>query len=190
MSQVWPLPFTVPGDVIDKARAVRLLMLDVDGVLTDGSLTYGPNGEEYKTFNTRDGQGIKLLMDNDIDVALVSARSSGALSARAFELGIRHVESGVSDKGRAFESLLRRYAVGAEQCCYVGDDLVDIPVILRCGLGVAVADAHFAARHVAQWTTPSGGGRGAVREVCDALLYAQGKFDAMMDRHLKSSPAQ
>lgn len=187
MSRVWPLPFSIPDDVVRKAKDVRLIVLDVDGVLTDGSLTYGPDGSEYKTFHTRDGQGIKSLMDGGLDTALISARGSPALNARAGELGIRHVETGVSDKPLAFESLAKRCGVSDDQCCYVGDDLVDIPVMIRCGLGIAVADAHHTVRHVADWVTPSGGGRGAVREVCDTVLYAQQKFDDMMDWHLKPS---
>lgn len=189
MSRIWPLPFAIPDDVIDKAKGVKLVVFDVDGVLTDGSVTYGPHGEEYKTFNIRDGQGVKSLMDFGIDTAIVSARSSPALSTRAAELGIRYVETGVPDKLRAFQSLVEHCALNEDQCCYVGDDLVDIPVMLRCGLGVAVADAHHTVRHVAQWVTPSGGGRGAVRELCDAVLYAQQKLDDMMDRHVTFSAA-
>lgn len=189
MSQIWPLPFAIPDDVMDKARDVGLLLLDVDGVLTDGSVTYGPDGGEYKTFSTRDGQGIKALKDGGVDTALISARSSQALNARIFELGIRNAKTGVSDKLKAFDEVLSQCGVTPDQCCYVGDDLVDIPVMLRCGLGIAVADAHYTVRHVAQWVTPSGGGHGAVREVCDAVLYAQGKFDDMMDRHMKHPPA-
>jgi 3-deoxy-D-manno-octulosonate 8-phosphate phosphatase (KDO 8-P phosphatase) len=185
MSQVWPLPFSVPDDVVEKAREIKLLVLDVDGVLTDGTLTYGPEGGDYKTFNTRDGQGIKSLSECGVDTAVISARSSRALTTRVQELGIQNVRTGVSDKLEAFESLLARSAIQADQCCYIGDDLGDIPVMQRCTLGIAVADAHYTVRHVAQWVTPSGGGRGAVREACDAILYAQQKFDDMMDQYTK-----
>lgn len=185
MSRVWPLPFSIPRDVLDRAGAVKLAIFDVDGVLTDGSVTYGARGEEYKTFHVRDGQGIRSLMDCGIDAALVSARSSPALETRARELGIRDLASGETDKLRAFESLLAKHGLTGEQCCYVGDDLVDIPVMLQCGLAVAVADAHHAARHLARWVTPSNGGRGAVREVCDVILYAQQKFDDIMDGRMK-----
>lgn len=187
MSRVWPLPFTVPGDIIHKAAAVRLAVFDVDGVLTDGSVTYGPDGDEYKTFHIHDGQGIRLLSDHGIEAAVISARASPALTARATELGIRHVETGIQDKLDAFLALLARLGVDAAQSCYLGDDLVDIPVMLRCGLGVAVADAHYTVRHIARWTTPSPGGRGAARDLCDTLLYAQHKFDAIMDGHMKLS---
>lgn len=185
MSRVWPLPFPVPDDVIDKASAVRLVMFDVDGVLTDGSVTYGPNGEEYKTFNIRDGQGIKSLLDSDIEVAILSARDAPALMTRAGELGIRHVRTGEPDKDRVLHSLLEECSLKEDQCCSVGDDLVDISVMLQCLLGIAVADAHHTVRHIAQWVTPSQGGRGAAREVCDVILYAQQKFDAIMDTHMR-----
>jgi len=181
MSRVWPLPFAVPEAVLDKARDVKLVVFDVDGVLTDGSLTLGPDGGEYKTFNIRDGQGIKCLMESGVEAAILSARSSRALSTRARELGIEHVESGATDKPRAFRALVSKRALEPDQCCCIGDDVADIPVLLQCGLGVAVADAHHALRHVAQWVTPSGGGRGAVRELCDTILYAQENLDAIMD---------
>lgn len=187
MSGIWPLPFAIPDDVADKAKAISLVIFDVDGVLTDGSLVYGPDGEKYKRFHVRDGQGIRLLRESGLEVAVISARSSPALTTRAGELGIRHLETGVEDKLEAFRSLAGRCGLDQARCCYVGDDLVDIPVILQCGLGIAVADAHHAVRHVAHWVTPSAGGCGAAREVCDAVLYAQRKFDDIMDRHMKFS---
>jgi len=187
MSRVWSPPWPLPEDVVTRAAAVRMLIFDVDGVLTDGSVTYGAGGEEYKTFHIRDGQGIKCLLEAGLDAALVSARSSAALSARAAELGVPHVETGVADKPAAFRDLIRRCGLSAAQCGYVGDDLVDIPVMLRCGFAVAVADAHFTVRSVAHWVTPSPGGRGAAREACDAVLYAQQKFDAIIDRHMTLS---
>ncbi|MBS1269576.1 MAG: 3-deoxy-D-manno-octulosonate 8-phosphate phosphatase KdsC [Gammaproteobacteria bacterium] len=189
MSRVWPLPFATPHGVVDKASAVKLVVFDVDGVLTDGSVTYGPQGEEYKTFNIRDGQGIKSLLDFGIDTAIVSARNSPALVTRAQELGIRHIETNASDKLRASRALMGKCTVREDQCCYVGDDVIDIPAMLECGLGIAVADAHHTVRHIAQWITPSDGGRGAVREVCDVILYAQKKLDIVMDRHMKISTA-
>lgn len=189
MSRVWSLPFAVPDEVLERAARLRLLAFDVDGVLTDGAIGYGPDGGEYKSFSARDGQGIRLLAEAGIQTAIISARSSRALSIRARELGIDHVETGVRDKTLAFQDLIRRSARDARQCGYVGDDLLDIPVMLRCGLGIAVADAHYAARHVAHWVTPSAGGRGAVREVCDTVLYAQDRFDAIMDRFMSLSTA-
>ena len=187
MSRVWPLPYPVPDDVVARAASIRLAAFDVDGVLTDGSVTYGPRGEDYKTFNIKDGQGLESLLDCGIEVAIISSRSSPGVSCRAGELGIRHVQTGVPNKLRALESLLATCALDADQCCYVGDDLVDVSVMLRCALGIAVSDAHHAVRHIASWVTPSGGGRGAVREVCDVILYAQQKFDDIMDRQMTLS---
>lgn len=187
MSRAWSLPFAVPADIIDTAASVRLAVFDVDGVLTDGSVTYGPDGGEHKTFHIHDGQGIRLLSDHGVATAVISARSCPALTARTTELGIQHVETGVRNKLDAFTALLGRLGLDARHSCYLGDDLVDLPVILRCGLGVAVADAHYTVRHVARWTTPSPGGHGAARELCDTLLYAQQKFDAIMDEHMKLS---
>jgi 3-deoxy-D-manno-octulosonate 8-phosphate phosphatase (KDO 8-P phosphatase) len=187
MSRVWTLPYPVPDDVVARAASIRLAAFDVDGVLTDGSVTYGPRGEDYKTFNIKDGQGLKSLLDCGIEVALISARSSPGVDCRAGELGIRRVHTGVADKVGAIGALLEACALNADQCCYVGDDLVDVPVMLRCALGIAVADAHHAVRHVASWVTPSGGGHGAVREVCDVILYAQQKFDDIMDRQMALS---
>lgn len=187
MSRVWPLPYPLPKDVIDKAKSIRLAAFDVDGVMTDGSVTYGPRGEEYKTFNIHDGQGLKSLLECGIEVAIISARSSAGVLRRAGELRVRHVETGVTDKLQAFHSLLGKCALDADQSCYVGDDLADVPVMLQCGLGIAVADAHHAVRHIAGWITPSAGGRGAVREVCDVILYAQQKFDDIMDRQMRFS---
>ena len=188
MTQVWPLPFSVNDEIVKKAGAVKMVIFDVDGILTEGVLTYGPEGGEYKSFNVRDGHGMKLLMDNGVEVAVLSARSSRALTTRIRELGIRHAETGATDKQRGFESILKRCALDEDQCCYVGDDLPDIPIMNRCGLAITVADAHHTVRHIAEWVTPSPGGRGAAREVCDLVLYSQGKFDDIMDRSM-SSPA-
>lgn len=187
MSRVWPLPFAAPDDIVERASRIELVILDVDGVLTDGSVTYGPEGAEYKTFHIRDGQGIKSLMEAGIDTAVISARSAAALDLRARELDIGHVETGAPDKRPVFDALRQRCSLSAEQCCYVGDDLMDIPVMLECGLAVAVADAHHTVRHIAAWVTPSPGGRGAAREVSDLVLYARQDFDAIMDRHLTRS---
>jgi len=189
MSRVWTLPFSVPEEVLDRAGAVKLVVFDVDGVLTDGSVTYGPEGGEYQTFHIRDGQGIKLLQEFGVRAAIISGRSSRALTTRARELGIEHVEAGVLDKTGAFQGIVEKCALDESQCCFVGDDLVDIPVMLRCGLSVAVADAHHTVRGVAHWVTPSTGGRGAARELCDTILYAQENFDAIMDRFTTFSAA-
>lgn len=187
MSQIWRLPFAIPNVVEQKASLIKLVVFDVDGVLTNGSVSYDANGEEYKSFNILDGQGIKLVMQNGIQTAIASARSSSALTVRAKELGINYVEMGCEDKRDVMLELRSKLKLSREQCCFVGDDLLDIPPMLESGLGIAVQNAHFSVKHVAHWTTPSNGGAGAVREVCDVILYAQKKLDTIMDDYMKLS---
>ncbi len=156
--------------VRERARDVRLLVLDVDGVLTDGRLYLSPQGEEFKVFHVRDGSGIVAVRQAGIEVAIVSGRSSPAVQRRADELGIRHVRQGVGDKGAALQELLGALGLSAAQTACVGDDTPDLPLLRLARLAVAVADAHPAARAAAHLVTESKGGRGAVREVCDLLL--------------------
>jgi 3-deoxy-D-manno-octulosonate 8-phosphate phosphatase (KDO 8-P phosphatase) len=152
---------------------MRLLVLDVDGVLTDGRLDYGASGELGKRFHVRDGYGIKALLAAGVDVAVISGRRSDAVLRRCEELGIRHVLLGVEDKGAALARLLEQLQLAAAQCTCVGDDRPDVPMLQRAGLAVAVADAHPSARAVAHRSTRQAGGAGAVREVCDWLLAAR-----------------
>lgn len=156
------------------AARLRLLVLDVDGVLTDGSLAYGPRGEVLKTFHVRDGRGIRLLQDAGLQIAVISGRRSSAVLRRCRELGIRHVTQGADDKSQALDALLARTGIDdphAVAC--VGDDTQDIPLFARVGFAVAVADAHPLARAAAHHVTTLPGGRGAVREVCDLILAAR-----------------
>ncbi len=155
-------------------RRARLLVLDVDGVLTDGRLYYGAKGEALKAFHVRDGHGVKAVAAAGVTVAIISGRKSPAVARRARELGIRHVFQGVSDKLAVLEKLLAKLGLNAEQCVCVGDDTPDAPVLAAAGVGVAVADAHDDALNVAQLVTARPGGRGAVREVCDWLVAARG----------------
>ncbi len=150
--------------------AIRLLVLDVDGVLTDGRLWYSANGEELKSFHVRDGLGIKSLLAAGTEVAIISGRASAAVARRAAELGIRHVVQGCDDKGRAFDALCASLGVSPSAVACIGDDTPDLPMLTRAGLAVAVADAHPDVRAVANRVTTLPGGRGAVREVCDWLL--------------------
>lgn len=149
--------------------AIRLLVLDVDGVLTDGRLYYGPRGEELKAFHTRDGHGIKALLAAGIEVAVISGRRSTAVARRCRELGIRHVVQGAGDKLSAFARLTRTLEVEPHECACIGDDIPDLPLMRAVGRSYAVADAHPAARREAHHTTSLPGGGGAVREVCDRL---------------------
>ena len=155
------------------AAAIRLLVLDVDGVMTDGRLHFGPRGEAIKVFHVRDGYGIQQARNAGIDVAVISGRKSAMVTVRCRELGVRHVLQGQSDKVAAFERLRSRIGVDPSACACVGDDVPDVPLMRRVGLAFAVADAHFEARSAAHVVTSLGGGRGAVREVCDYLLSAR-----------------
>jgi 3-deoxy-D-manno-octulosonate 8-phosphate phosphatase (KDO 8-P phosphatase) len=156
-------------------RAIRLLVLDVDGVLTDGRLYFGPRGEALKVFDVRDGYGLAALQRAGVAVAVISGRRSRAVSARCRELRIRHVHQGVTDKLAVFERLRARLNLPHGACACVGDDLPDVPLMKAVALGFAVADAHPAARRAAAIVTRRGGGRGAVREVCDLLLSPRGR---------------
>ncbi|MEJ0098604.1 MAG: HAD hydrolase family protein [Pseudomonadota bacterium] len=155
------------------ARRIELLVLDVDGTLTDGSLWYGPRGEQIKRFHVRDGHGIKLLAAAGVVPAVISGRRSAALTARCRELGIRHVLAGVADKSAAFDRLLKKLDLHGSQVVAVGDDTTDVPLFVRVGFAVAVRDAHPLAARAAHCRTTLPGGHGAVREVCDWLLAAR-----------------
>jgi 3-deoxy-D-manno-octulosonate 8-phosphate phosphatase (KDO 8-P phosphatase) len=152
---------------------IRLLVLDVDGVLTDGRLYYSETGEALKVFNVRDGYGIKLLAEAGIEVAVITGRRSPIVARRCRELGIRHVSQGIQDKLARFNVILKRLAIPASATACVGDDTIDVPMMRAAGIAFAVADAHEDARRAADVITKLEGGRGAVREVCDRLLAAR-----------------
>jgi 3-deoxy-D-manno-octulosonate 8-phosphate phosphatase (KDO 8-P phosphatase) len=154
-------------------RRVQLLVLDVDGVLTDGRLFYGAKGESLKAFHVRDGHGIKQVAASGITVAIISGRKSAAVAQRARELGIRHVTQGVGDKLAALARLAKSRQIALEHCACVGDDTPDAPMLHAAGIAIAVADAHADALAVADLVTTRSGGHGAVREVCDWLLAAR-----------------
>jgi 3-deoxy-D-manno-octulosonate 8-phosphate phosphatase (KDO 8-P phosphatase) len=157
---------------------IALLVLDVDGVLTDGRLYFGARGEVLKVFDVKDGYGLTRLMRSGIEVAIISGRRSAAVTRRARELGIRHVFQGATDKLPVFERLLKRLKLDASQCACVGDDVPDVPVMRAAGLAFAVADAHPAALAAADMATPNAGGRGAVRDICDLLIGARERATA------------
>ena len=159
--------------LLERAKRVRLLALDVDGVMTDGSLYFDQAGNELKSFCTRDGWGINSLQCFGIRVALITGRSSDIVTRRAQELNIDLVYQGSLNKLDAFNDLLRTTDVGEEEVCYAGDDWIDIPVLDRVGLSVTVADADSLVKSRVHWVTGHGGGKGAVREICDLILVAQ-----------------
>ena len=169
-------PPDYPADVYQRAQNIRLLILDVDGVLTDGRLYFDAKGEALKVFHVRDGHGIKQAQRAGIEVALLSGRRSDAAYHRAKELGINRFHEGLRDKVAVMQEIMAAMGIEASQVAMVGDDLVDLPIMSRAGLAVAVADAVPEVLAAAQWVTTNPGGRGAVREVCDLLLKAQGKW--------------
>jgi 3-deoxy-D-manno-octulosonate 8-phosphate phosphatase (KDO 8-P phosphatase) len=171
------------AEVLARARRVRLMAFDVDGVLTDGVLWYGPQGEAFKGFHTLDGHGLKMLAASGVQIAIVSGRDSPAVSRRAGELGVAHVLQGVDDKGPVFDELLARLGIAAGEAGYMGDDVVDLPVLGRCGLACAPAQAHERVLQRAHYVSAAAAGRGAAREVCELLMRAQGTLEAALARY-------
>jgi len=167
----------LPADIRERAARVKLAIFDVDGVLTDGKLCYSDDGRELKSFHVHDGFGLKRLIANGIEVAVITTRMSHMVTERTAELGIAHVYQGQDNKLACYEQLIHALKLAPEQCCYCGDDLPDLAVMQRVGLGVAVANAHPWVRERARWRTRACGGEGAVRELCDLLLAAHGKAD-------------
>jgi 3-deoxy-D-manno-octulosonate 8-phosphate phosphatase (KDO 8-P phosphatase) len=172
-------------DVYNRARKIRVAIFDVDGVLTDGMLYYADSGEEMKAFNVHDGHGMRMLKDSGIALAIISSRSSRCVEARARNLGVDLLFQGATDKLAAFDEVLSRAAVTSEACVYAGDDLVDLPVMKRCGLAVAVPGAPAPVRRQAHYVTRARGGYGAVRELCEIVLHAQGSLATRIEEHAR-----
>jgi 3-deoxy-D-manno-octulosonate 8-phosphate phosphatase (KDO 8-P phosphatase) len=167
----------------NKLKDIQLLLLDVDGVLTDGSIIYSGEDSETKVFNVKDGFGLKLVMAAGIKVGLVTGRTSRALHRRCRDLGIRYIYDGVQQKAPLLDKIITETGVAAANTAFIGDDLPDLPLMRRIGLSIAVADAHEVVRDYSDWITSAPGGRGAVREVCDALLKARGDWEKMMEHY-------
>ena len=167
---------------LEKLKCIELLLLDVDGVLTDGAIIYSDDGSETKIFNVKDGLGLKLVMEAGIRVAIVTGRISPALVHRCRHLGIRYVFEGIRDKAKILEKIAKQTGVAPEHTAYIGDDLPDLSLMRRVKLSIAVADAHKAVLENADWTTSAAGGCGAVREVCEALLKARGEWEKLIDQ--------
>lgn len=163
-------------DVSQLAHPIKLVIFDVDGVLTDGRIYFSDSGHEFKAFHAQDGMGIKMLQKAGIEVAIITARQSNMVTKRAEELGIQHVYQKQNPKKAAFEDLKAKLNLQNEQIAYVGDDLVDLPIINQCGLGIAVANAAPFVKLNADWSTTCYGGQGAVREVVELILSAQQKL--------------
>jgi 3-deoxy-D-manno-octulosonate 8-phosphate phosphatase (KDO 8-P phosphatase) len=165
----------------NKLKKIKLLLLDVDGVLTDGSIVYNYQGQESKQFNVKDGYGMKLLMSAGIELGIVTGRRSEALTHRCNDLGIRLIFDGISDKSSVLEEIQQHTGISADSIAFVGDDIPDLALMRRIGVSIAVADAHENVRANADWVTSAPGGAGAVREVCEAILKSQGTWDTILE---------
>jgi 3-deoxy-D-manno-octulosonate 8-phosphate phosphatase (KDO 8-P phosphatase) len=174
-----PLPH---ADLFDRLKQIRLLLLDVDGVLTDGGIVYNDNGQEIKCFNAKDGLGIRLLMGAGVRVGVVTGRRAPALVHRCNNLGIELIFDGIRDKAAALDQIVAQVGIDKEQIAFMGDDLPDLSIMRRVGLAVAVADARAEVQKGAAMVTTSNGGAGAVRELCEAILKAKGLWQNIMER--------
>ena len=167
-----------------KLDQVKLLLLDVDGVLTDGQIIYTDSGEQIKSFSSRDGLGLRLLMDNQVRIGIVTGRKSAALGHRLDNLGIDLVFDGIKDKAAAFDKIVELTGIPAQYIAFVGDDLIDLPAMIRAGVSFTVPDAPSEVKHHADSVTLAKGGHGAVREICESILKAQGVWENLLNRYL------
>lgn len=172
------------SDIANRAKKIRVVIFDVDGVLTDGSLYIGDDGQEYKAFNSRDGHGMVMLQHTGVKLAIITGRTSEVVRIRMESLGVEHVYQGRRDKLPAYEDLKQTLGIGDEVIAYIGDDVVDLPIMRRVGLPIAVADAHPLVLEHAAWRTSAGGGKGAGREACEMIMDAQGTLSEMLRRYL------
>jgi len=171
-------------DLKQRARAIKLVIFDVDGVLTDGALFLGDDGQEYKAFNSKDGHGMVMLQGTGVQIGIITGRTSEVVRIRMESLGVRYVYQGRREKLPAYEELKAATGLDDETIAYVGDDVVDLPVMRRVGLAATVADAHPLAREHADWVASNGGGRGAAREFCEFIMDAQGTLAHALARYL------
>lgn len=174
--------------VIKKARLIRMVIFDVDGVLTTGKLFYGPHGMEHKEFHVHDGQGIKLLQKSGVEIGIITTCKTKAVTQRMKDLDIQYVYQGTLDKLAAFDDLKQKTHLTNEQIAYVGDDLPDLPVMLSVGLSIAVANASETVQRYASWITKAKGGDGAAREVCELIMSAQGTYETILAHYLQAHP--
>lgn len=171
--------------LLERARRIRLVAFDVDGVMTDGTLFFADDGQEYKGFNSLDGHGLKMLKDTGVRLAIITGRSSRVVEHRARNLGIDIVHQGAHDKLAVYEALCRELGLTCEATAYMGDDVVDLPVMRRAGLAITVPAAPELVKAHSHYTTTREAGRGAVREACEFLMRAQGTLDAALAPYLK-----
>jgi 3-deoxy-D-manno-octulosonate 8-phosphate phosphatase (KDO 8-P phosphatase) len=175
-------PFAMAADI-------RMLILDVDGVMTNGSIIMDQHGDEWKAFNVRDGHGIKMLQRANINIAIITGRSSKVVAARASDLGIEFVIQGCLNKADGLSNLEQQSGIAAEHCAMMGDDVLDLPPMYRCGLSLAPSDAHQAVLSHVDWVSDSQGGRGAIRQAAEGLILATGAWDEIIRSRYQISPA-
>jgi len=168
-----------------QAKSIRLIAFDVDGVMTDGGLYLSDSGEEFKRFNSLDGHGLKMLNASGVELAIITGRSSRCVELRAKNLGITHLYQGVHDKLDAMQTLLAKLHIAPEAAAFMGDDVVDLPVMIRVGLALSVPDAPQVVRERAHYVTQRHAGNGAVREVCELLMAAQGTLETQLEHYLR-----
>ena len=165
---------------LDQAKHIRMLIVDVDGVLTDGSIIMDHLGQELKAFNVRDGHGIKMLQRAGVQVGIITGRSSSVLAARARDLGIEHVIQGCLNKSEGLDQMIVMTGIEPSHCAFMGDDVLDIPPMRRCALALAPQDAHLSVLKVVDWVSGCPGGRGAVRQAAEAIILARGEWQAVV----------
>ena len=170
-------------DILEKAKKVKLVVFDVNGVLTNGQIIIGDNGEEYKAFHSRDGHGMKLLQYTGVEIAIITGRTSRTVEHRMQSLGIKYVYQGQRVKLPVFQQLIKELKLSPEECAYVGDDWVDLSIMSRVGLAIAVQDADPIVKKHAHFITTSKGGHGAAREVCELIMEGQGNLQDQIERH-------
>lgn len=172
-------------DVLTRAKKIKVMIFDIDGVMTDGGLTIGDDGQEYKTFHSHDGLGLKMLKKSGVEMAIITGRSSKVVSKRAENIGIEHLYQGIENKLEAYNDLIKKLGVSPKETAFMGDDIVDVPPMLRCGLAISVPAAFDSVKERAHYVTTRQAGKGAVREVCELLMRAQGTFDAITAPYFK-----
>lgn len=171
-------------DIIEKAKKIKLVIFDIDGVMTDGSLFFGDDGQEYKAFNSFDGHGLRMLQECGVKVAIITGRQSNVVKHRMKDLGVTLLYQGYRDKKPAFEALLKQVDLTREQITYVGDDVVDLPIMSQLDFAIAVQNAHPFVKQHAHWITERPGGRGAARDVCEFILEAKGLLEEKLHSYL------
>lgn len=175
----------IPDHLAEKAKKIKLLILDVDGVLTDNRLFYGDNGVEYKTFFTRDGHGMVMLQKSDVEIGIITGRKSQLVTNRMKDLKVKHVFQGVPDKLPTFNKLVSDLGLELDEIAYVGDDILDLPILMRIGFSVAPSDADVEVKPRVDYVSQHPGGRGCVREVCEIIMRSQGSWQKHMDFYLR-----